>query len=128
MDFEKIVEQQIQKNEELMNMFEEYMKNLSEKVRNKHMDNIALFLNDFLVHYEIKTYKDGVNLIDSFFISFFIPKCWNATAYTVKEYSSSIRKFYKCMLLNNKISEQEYNEVCQTIKNSLSEWIEMCEG
>ena len=77
-------------------------KRLVKKTIRKHISNIDLFLNNYLVYSDISTTEEGVSDIDMFLGDWFIRKCIWSSKNSIKETTSSIKKFYQCM------SEYEY--------------------
>lgn len=43
-----------------------------------------------------------------------------------KEYSSQFEKFYKCMLEHYMVKKEDYQELTETIKENMDEWLEDC--
>ena len=71
--------------------------------------------------------EDGTLYLDFFLGDFFIRKCMWSTPGNIKTNAASIKKFYKCMLDNQKIDKSSYDYLCNDIKENLSTWQINCE-
>ncbi len=101
---------------------------LSVKTVEKHILNVEVYINDYLLHYAPLNMKKGCGcLIDEYFSDFFVRKCMWSTPASIKSTASSIKKFYKCMLDNKVVSEKAYKELCTMIKESMEEWQDGCD-
>lgn len=101
-------------------------KGLTEKTIHRHLSNVEFYLNTFNVREEADHMPAGCYKLQDFFGYFFIRKCMWSTPGSIKSTSSSLKKFYKCMLENNKIDKDDYKVVTETIKDNMEEWIEIC--
>jgi len=105
-------------------LFKKYLinQNLSKNTIQKHIGNVDLYINEYLLYYDAVSMKNGVN--DTFgFVSFYIKKCSSAPS-SLKTALASLKKFYQCMLKYGKIKEEDYKELVQTIKVYISDWME----
>ena len=125
-DLEKKIEEKKKRNKKFMKEFEEYLKekNLKDKTIKKHLSNVDLFLNDFLIYYDIETPEEGINSVYSFLSGWFIEKCMWATIYTTKETAASIKKFYAYMSEKGYVKKEDYKELCEELKDSMDEILE----
>ena len=125
--YEKDCEEVRTENAELLLIFESELKakGLSVKTIRSHMDNVDLYINDFLLREDAEHMDSGLRRLDSFFY-FFIHKCMWSTPGTVKTTAASIKKFYKCMLEHGKIEKEDYQEFCEELKESIPVWQEEC--
>ncbi len=124
---EKKLEKNSKRNDIFLTEFSDYLKksDVTDKTIRKHISNINFYLNNFLTYYEdFIVMEDGVNEVDNFLGDFFIRKCLWASKTSIKEYSASLKKFYKCMLENKHIEEQAYKDLCDEIKQSMDYWLE----
>jgi len=117
-----------EENKELLSIFTTYLEEsgISSKTIRKHISNVDLYINDFLLYYEPITASDGIPLINQFLGDFYIHKCMWSTPNNIKTTSTSIKKFYKCMLENNKIEKIDYKWLCTEIKENMDEWQSDC--
>lgn len=60
-----------------------------------------------------------------FFSDWFIRKCLWASKTSIKENASSLKKFYKCMSEKNFAKVEEYNELCEILKEEMDNFIEL---
>lgn len=116
-------------NEEYLDLFElDLMKSgLSDKTILRHLRNVDFYINTYLIREEPRPMIDGTFYIDFFLGDFFIRKCMWSTPGNIKTNAASIKKFYKCMLDNDKISKDSYNYLCSEIKENLVTWQTNCE-
>ena len=126
---EAMAEKIREENENYLQLFYEELqeKGISTKTANKHTRNIDFYLNQFLLHYEPMSMEDGCFQVDSFLGDFFIRKCMWSTPSAIKQYTTSLKKFYKCMLEHGHVEKDSYNSLCEEIKESLPEWMDLCE-
>ena len=89
------------------------------------MDNVDLYINDFLLREDAEHMESGLGRLDPFFY-FFIHKCMWSTPANVKTTAASLKKFYKCMLENGKIDNEDYQYFCETLKEGIPVWQEEC--
>ena len=126
-DSTKLYENVEKRNKEYLKMFEKELKEsgLSRKTINKHLDNIDLFLNDYLINYMEDAEIDSCLLAVNDFLGYFlISKCMWTSKTSLKETATSIKKFYSCMLRNNLIKEEYYSSLCDLIKRNLDTYLE----
>ena len=128
-NYEKDVELNIKRNEKFINEFEEWLreKHLTEKTIKKHINNIYLYLNDFLNYYEIIQMEKGVYRVYEFLGDWFIRKCLWASKNSIKENAASIKKFYKCMSIKEYVSIEEYELLCDDLREEMDIYLESLE-
>jgi hypothetical protein len=97
--------------------------NLSLRTIDHHLENIDLFLNEYLWGWEEAHMAEGTARIDAFFMGFYIDQWFWASPTSVRQTAASIKKFYRSMLNHRKISEKEYQQVEKTIQNRKEEWV-----
>ena len=115
-------------NKGYLSIYEKYLidHGLSTRTVSRHMNNLDYYLNDYLLRDDALSMEDGIEKIDDYFSHFFIRQPNGATPGTIKSTSDSIRKFYQCMVVNNKIDKDGFICVCKTIKDSLPGWQANC--
>lgn len=123
--FEKNENENRKRNKKYIKEFNDWLKDnsLSEKNIKKHINNIDLFINEYLNYYEITKMEDGIKEVDSFLDSWFIEKCL-ATKSSLKEEITSLKKFYKCMSEKNYVNEIDYKSMCEEIKENMEIYLE----
>jgi hypothetical protein len=130
-DYERYEEEcakRVEENEEHLVFFESYLekKGLTDKTIYRHLDNVRFYLNTFMLREDAYPMEEGCYRLDEFFGFFFIRKCLWSTSANIKTTAASLKKFYKCMLEAGRIAQASYDEVCETIKESMEEWQEAC--
>lgn len=117
-------------NKSYLKQFEDYLKasHLKEKTIRRHMDNVAFYLNTYLLSKEPISMSEGAYFmhVDDYFGYFLITKCMWSTPSSIKSTATSIKKFYKCMLQKEYIKKDVYDDLVVTIKESMAEWINEC--
>lgn len=126
MDYDKMMEKSIKENALYLEKFEEWLKNkkLGSKTIKKHVDNAYLYINDFLNYYDFNKMEKGCYELDNFLGDWFIRKCLWSSVSSLKATATSIKKFYQCMNELGYIKNEEYNYLCEEIKDNMEYWIE----
>lgn len=101
---------------------------LSSKTIERHVENIDFFLNTYMLTYEANPMPEGVGMVGSFLGDWFIRKCMWSTPSSIKQYITSIKKFYKCMLSAGEIDASSYARLIDIIKEEKHYWIKDCEA
>ena len=114
------------RNEKYIKIFENWLneQNLVKKTICKHLSNIDLYINDYLNYYEVTKMEEGVREAYSFLSDWFIRKCLWSSVTSIKEMAASIKKFYKCMSEKGYIDNEDYQILCEEIKDNMDEFIE----
>ncbi|MBQ9275633.1 MAG: hypothetical protein IJ228_12540 [Succinivibrio sp.] len=122
---DKILEK---RNDKLIDLFFKALveKGLSEKVSNKHADNVYLFINTFMLFREGYTMEEGDCCLNDFFGYFYVRKCLWSNPKNLKTTAVSIQKFYKCMADKGLIPLKTCEKICNIIKKRLPDWEEEC--
>lgn len=128
-NYEKQFKENEKRNKKFIDEFEKYLKekDLVEKTIKKHINNISLYLDDYLNYYELAKMEDGISRIDSFLGDWFIRKCMWASKTSIKETAASIKKFYQAMLEYQHITKEDYKYVCDEIKENMECWLDSLE-
>lgn len=128
--WEKKVEENEKRNEKFIKEFEEWLteKGLVKKTIKKHLENIRIYINDYLNYYEPTKMENGITHINGFLSGWFIEKCLWASKNSIKETAASIKKFYKCMSEKGYVDSKYYNILCGEIKENMEEYIEQLEA
>ena len=126
-EYEKECEKIRSENTALIGIFKAEMeeKGLSRKTVRTHVDNVDLYINDFLLREDAEPMESGLDRLDSFFY-FFIHKCMWSTPGNVKTTAASLKKFYKCMMEHGRIEKDDYRQFCSNLKEGVPEWQEEC--
>ena len=115
-----------EENREVLALFEKDLREagLSPDTVSRHLENTDLFLNEFVWGWEEAGMKEGVDLIENFFMDFFIGGWLWASPTSLRSTAASIKKFYKSMLDHKKISAEEYRKAADTIQSGKETWLE----
>jgi len=129
-DYEIKREENEKRNEKYINEFEKWLnkKGLVPKTIRKHINNVDLYINDYLNYYDITKAEDGIDHIHSFLDGWFIEKCLWASKNSLKVTASSIKKFYQYMSENNYVSVADYKDMCSFIKDNMDEFLEQVDA
>ena len=114
-------------HEELLCIFLEDISHLSDKTIRKHMNNVAFFINDYMIYYNGANYEEVNEEINLFFSDFFIRKCMWSTPNSTKETVASLKKFYKSMVDHGRFEKEEYKLLCNIIKEEIENWQQLCD-
>lgn len=116
-------------NARLLEEFESWLaaKGLSAKTIKAHVENVSFFINHCLLYDEAVEAAEGVSHINYFLGYWFIRKAiWSSPA-SIRGNAASIRKFYAFMLAKGLIDGGANEEVRQTIKEGMPEWLSTME-
>ena len=129
-DFEALGqrEKEIQKeNEKHLAGFEKWLsdKGLSQKTINTHVSNVDFYINNYLCYYvDMYDAKQGARRICGFLGDWFIRKAmWSSCAH-IKTNAASIKKFYAYLLEENVVEQEDYDDLCWTIKEDMPDWLD----
>ena len=124
--YEKKLEKNNKRNEKFLKIFENWLNDqkLAKKTIKKHLNNVDLYINNYLTYYEVNSMEDGVSMIYSFLNDWFIRKCTWSSVSSIKETAASIKKFYQCMSEKNYIKSENYKFLCQEIKDHMDKFID----
>lgn len=124
-EYEKECERIREENEKLLDDFIVWLaeKNLTQKTINKHVSNVDFYINEFLLYEDALEAADGINEIGYFLGYWFIKKALWASKSHIKSNATSLKKFYQFMLEKGKISQEDYDDLKETIKLDMQEWL-----
>jgi intergrase/recombinase len=115
-------------NKELLAEFEDWLKSsgLSDKTIRNHLLNVDLYINEYLLYETpVLEAKEGVNSgeINMFLGYWFIKKAMWASKSSIKANAASLKKFYTFLLEKGLIEKDDLQELKETIKEEMSEWL-----
>lgn len=118
-------EKNLKENKKYLNEFKKWLKNkgLTPKTIESHMSNADLYINDYLVYYEDATALEGIGFVCSFLGDWFIRKCMWSSASSIRSTAASIKKFYQCMCENGHVNKEDYDRLCDMIKQNIDRFI-----
>ena len=125
-NYEVELEKNIKRNKKFINEFEKWLiaQKLGNKTIRKHLNNIDLFINDYVNYYEVTKMEDGISNVYSFLNDWFIRKCAWSSVTSIKETAASIKKFYQCMSEKGYVSSEDYKFLCRMIKDNMDNFID----
>ena len=125
-NYEVELEKNIKRNKKFINEFEKWLiaQKLGNKTIRKHLNNIDLFINDYVNYYEVTKMEDGISSVYSFLNDWFIRKCAWSSVTSIKETAASIKKFYQCMSEKGYVSSEDYKFLCRMIKDNMDNFID----
>lgn len=112
-------------NKNLLAEFRDYLtqKELAPRTIEKHLQNVDFYINVYLLYSEALNARDGVYGISMYLGYWFIRKGpWTGIS-AINKNASSLKKFYTFMLEKGEITEEEFSELKETIKEEKPEWI-----
>ena len=114
-----------QQNAILLYQFADALKEqgLNKKTIDKHVKNIDFYINHFLLYEDATEPENGLYSVSMFLGYWFIKKAMWANPSAIKNNASSLQKFYAFMLESGKIEKDDYQELKDTIKQEMPEWI-----
>ncbi len=114
-----------EENKKLLNDFAQWLKSakLKDKTIRQHLENIDFYINEYLLYEDAVEAKDGAYGIDMFLGYWFIKKAiWSSPA-QIRSNAASLKKFYTFMNQKGLIDSDELNQLKETIKEEMPEWI-----
>ena len=116
-------------NETHLKNFEEWLKNqgLTNKTVRNHLVNVEFYINDFLCYYDALDVKHGCYKISNFLGDWFIRKAMWSSGAQIKTNAASIKKFYAFMLEIGVVEQKDYDELTETIKEEMPDWLDEME-
>lgn len=128
-EYIKKIEENKKRNEKYIKEFEEWLnsKGLVKKTIRKHLQNIDFYINNYLTYYDIVKVEEGIDEVHLFLNCWFIEKCLWASKNSIKENATSIKKFYQFMSENNYVKKEDYEFLCNDIKENMDEYLSQIE-
>jgi site-specific recombinase XerD len=112
-------------NESLLTDFEAWLKSsgYSDKTIKNHLSNIEFYINEYLLYEDIIEAKSGVHYVSMFLGYWFINKATWASQASIKNNATSLKKFYTFLVEKSLIENDDLNELEETIKKEMPEWL-----
>ncbi len=112
-------------NKELLKEFEMTMLEewLGENSIKKHLSNIDLYINEFLLYEEPIEAKNGSDEVGMYLWYWFIKKSSRASSAGIKQSASTIKKFYSFLNKKGMIDDHDMEILKERIQEELPEWI-----
>ena len=87
------------------------------------MNNIDLYINNYLNYYDFVKMENGIKDVYSFLGDWFIEKCAWSSRTSLKDTAASIKKFYQCMCEKGHVSKDDYEFMCKMIKDNMDKFL-----
>lgn len=112
-------------NTKLLVEFNQWLsqKGLAEKTIRQHAQNIEFFVNTYLLYEEAIPAKEGVAQVSSFLGYWFIRKAMWASPSSIRQNAASLKKFYAFMHERGDIDADDLQDLKDTIKEGMPEWL-----
>jgi len=126
LDFDAECDAIRQQNDVLLEQFAQWLRDsgLSEKTVQKHTDNVAFYINDYLLREEPQEPEEGVDQIGWFLGDWFIRKAMWASKTSITGYTATFKKFYGFLLEQGRLQAGDFNDMKRVIKDEMPEWLE----
>ena len=111
-------------NKILLEEFQNNMKEsgLTQKTIRNHLGNVGLFINDYLFWEEIAP-ENSDEEIDIFFDDWAIRKNVIFSESSMRQFASSVKKFYKFLYESGWIDKEKHDGIKHTFKDGLPDWL-----
>ncbi|MDO5441972.1 MAG: hypothetical protein Q4F55_05420, partial [Bacillota bacterium] len=103
-------EEYLKENNELIELFRKSLFGLADKTIKRHVRNVETFINAFCAERQCINYAQGLDYVSDFLGYYAVHTYTCCSADSLRQMATSIKKFYKCMMENNKISEADYEK------------------
>lgn len=115
-----------QQNDVLLEQFALWLSKsgLSEKTVLKHVDNVAFYINDYLLREEPVQPEDGVDDIGWFLGDWFIRKSMWASKTSIKGYAATFKKFYGFLVEQGRLQHSDFDQLKREIKDDMPQWLD----
>jgi hypothetical protein len=112
-------------NKELLGDFAAWLRELDLTARtiNKHVDNVAFYINEYLLYEDAVEPQEGAYSVSMFLGYWFIKKAMWASAASIKSNAASLKKFYAFLHERGSVSRDDLDFLKETIKEEMPEWL-----
>jgi len=112
-------------NGKLLDEFGDWLaaKGLSDKTVDRHCQNAAFYVDEFLLYEDAEEPETGVLRVGMFLGYWFIRKAMWASRASIKANAASLKKFYTFMAEKGKVSQDDLDELKVEIKEEMPEWL-----
>jgi len=99
-------------------------KGLSDKTIYNHVNNVDFYINNYLCYEDVQGVRIGCYSTSEFFEDWFVRKAaWSSCA-QIKSIAASLKKFYAYMLTLSIVDQDDYDELRETIKEEMPDWLD----
>jgi site-specific recombinase XerD len=111
-------------NAELLDGFVSWLqdKGLSEKTIRRHLQNVDLYLDAFLLYDDATPAAEGVDQVGHFLGYWFIRKALWASPNSIRQSAASLKKFYQFMVERGLVDREALDDLKAEIREELPEW------
>ncbi len=115
-----------QENATLLADFEQWLaeKRLVENTIRQHVENVEFYVNTFLLYEDAIPAREGASSVSMFLGYWFIRKAMWASPTSIKQNAASLKKFYSFMHEQGQIDADDLEDLKETIKEDMPEWVE----
>jgi len=112
-------------NNKLLNDFRAWLKasKLKHKTIRNHVNNVDVYINEFLLYEDAVEAKDGASEIGMFLGYWFIKKAMWSSSAQIKSNAASLKKFYTFLFEKDQIDKKDIDNLKVQIKEKMPEWI-----
>jgi intergrase/recombinase len=109
----------------LLDEFENWLResNLADKTIGAHVDNVDLYINEFLLYEDAVEPQDGIHDVSMFLGYWFIRKAMWASEASIRSNAASLKKFYTFLHERGSVSAEDLESLKETIKEEMPEWL-----
>lgn len=124
-EYDSFCEKHLRRNQEFLQMFAKDIENLSPKNQKSHMNNLEMFLNDYLVQRVSVPMEKGIRHMNNYF-GYFLPRKGMCSGEELRLAATSVKMFYKSMTLYGVVEAEEYEYLCNTLSDGMEKWVQKC--
>jgi hypothetical protein len=112
-------------NAKLMPDFEQRLsgQGLANKTIRRHVDNVDFYINTYLLNEDAVPASEGAGHVSMFLGYWFVRKAMWASPGAIRENAASLKKFYTFMHEQGHIDTDDLQELKETIKEEMPEWV-----
>ncbi|WP_455057257.1 hypothetical protein [Jutongia sp.] len=124
-DYDSFCKIHLQRNQKFLQIFTKDIENRSPKLQEQHINNLATFLNDYLVQRISVPMEEGIRQVNDYF-GYFLQRKGMCSGEELRLEAATVKKFYKSMTLYGFVEAEEYKHLCNMIIDCMEEWIQEC--
>jgi len=112
-------------NKELLDDFADWLREmgLSAKTVRRHVGNVDLYINEYLLYEDAVEPQDGILKVSMFLGYWFIKKAMWASAASIRSNAASLKKFYAFLHERGIVKQSDLDALKRTIKREMPEWL-----
>ena len=114
-----------QQNAVLLSKFSDWLtgQGLSETTTRRHVTNIDLYINHYLLYEDAIPAERGWYSVGMFLGYWFIRKAMWASESSIRSNAASLKKFYTFMVQMGMVLEEDVRDLHETIKSGMPNWL-----